>query len=196
MPQSASPVVRTQKIIVNPTSRSVSIINAGPLGPPGTQGPQGPQGIQGPTGPGATDPAVYTRLDSVEGVNTTQDGRITSNENTNTWQGAEISGLTNRVSDLESAAVGMTPAGTPVGATNWTYVASAAVKTGNVLTWRLRVTRANSALAIDGKGSFLAETIGTLPAEWRAIIGGAFVASGAHLNGRVLLRQQLKLVMF
>ncbi len=130
MPQSASPVVRTQKIVVNPTSRSVSVINAGPLGPPGAQGIQGPQGVQGPTGSGATDPTVYTRLTSVEsknttqdgrldtnesknttqdtrltsveGVNTTQDGRITSTENTNTWQGSEIAGLDGRLDTAES----------------------------------------------------------------------------------------------
>lgn len=36
---------KTQHILVNPATQSVSIVNAGPVGPPGIQG------IQGPTGP-------------------------------------------------------------------------------------------------------------------------------------------------
>lgn len=40
-------VSRTQRIIVNPATHSVSVINAGPMGPGGIQGIQGPQGLQG-----------------------------------------------------------------------------------------------------------------------------------------------------
>ncbi|MET0786842.1 MAG: hypothetical protein ABWY25_09065 [Paenisporosarcina sp.] len=46
---------RTQRIIVEPLSKSVAVINAGPAGPPngppGPMGPQGPQGAVGPQGP-------------------------------------------------------------------------------------------------------------------------------------------------
>jgi hypothetical protein len=48
-------IQRTQNIIVEPSSGSVSVINAGPAGPSGPQGPGGgpvgPQGPAGPTGP-------------------------------------------------------------------------------------------------------------------------------------------------
>ena len=70
----SSVISRTQKIIVEPASRSVAVINAGPqgpsgspggppgpAGPPGPEGDPGPMGIQGPkgdTGPqGAQGPA-------------------------------------------------------------------------------------------------------------------------------------------
>ena len=42
-------VQRTQRIVVNPESRTVSVTNAGPMGPSGPQGPEGPSG--GPVGP-------------------------------------------------------------------------------------------------------------------------------------------------
>jgi len=55
-------ISRTQIIVVEPVSGSVSIINAGPPGPPSAVGPTGPAstvpGPTGPTGPtGATGPA-------------------------------------------------------------------------------------------------------------------------------------------
>ena len=55
MPQGANVVVQTQKIVVNPTTRSVAVINAGPQGPPG------PPGSAGPPGPGT--PNEYVKAD-------------------------------------------------------------------------------------------------------------------------------------
>ena len=44
MPQGANVVVQSQKIVVNPSTKSVAVINAGPQGPPGAAGPVGPPG--------------------------------------------------------------------------------------------------------------------------------------------------------
>jgi hypothetical protein len=45
-------ISRTQSIIVEPVSGSVSIINEGPMGPTGPTGPQGIQGVKGDPGVG------------------------------------------------------------------------------------------------------------------------------------------------
>lgn len=51
-------ISKTQKIIVEPTTRSVSVISAGTIGPRGETGATGPQGPQGEPGPiGATGPS-------------------------------------------------------------------------------------------------------------------------------------------
>jgi hypothetical protein len=55
MPQGANVVVQTQKIVVNPTTKSVAVINAGPQGPPGSPGPVGP--------PGPGTPNEYVKAD-------------------------------------------------------------------------------------------------------------------------------------
>lgn len=41
----------SQTIIIDPYSRSITIIRSGPVGPPGMNGPTGPTGPSGPTGP-------------------------------------------------------------------------------------------------------------------------------------------------
>ncbi len=79
---------------------------------------------------------------------------------------------------------GVVLGGTPIAGANWTYAAALAVKSGNVLAWRLRCTRAVSDLVIDTKGSFASVTLGTLPVEWRSTLSGAQVANGAHPLGR------------
>lgn len=51
-------ISRTQKIIVEPATRSVSVISAGAVGPRGATGATGPTGPMGPPGPvGATGPS-------------------------------------------------------------------------------------------------------------------------------------------
>ncbi len=110
-------ISRTQKIVIDPFSSAVAVINAGPPGPSGI-------------------------------------------------------------------VPGVIVAGTPVAGANWTLAASLAVKSGNVMAWRLRCTRSVSELVIDAKGSFPSVTLGTLPVEWRSLLTGAQVANGAHPAGR------------
>jgi len=51
-------IARTQRIIVNPFSSAVAVINAGPMGPTGPIGPSGgPVGPEGPEGPAGADGA-------------------------------------------------------------------------------------------------------------------------------------------
>lgn len=40
----------SQTIIIDPYSRSITILRSGPVGPPGMSGPTGPSGVVGPTG--------------------------------------------------------------------------------------------------------------------------------------------------
>lgn len=72
---------QTQKIIVNPATYSVSVINAGPMGPagpvstvPGPEGPQGDQGIQGIQG--ETGPSEAASVLTVNGQILTRAGGI------------------------------------------------------------------------------------------------------------------------
>lgn len=79
-------VQRTQRIVVNPESRTVSITNAGPMGPggptgppgdpggpPGPEGPEGPEGPQGPIGPqGVAGPQGPIGLTGPQGLTGSQ----------------------------------------------------------------------------------------------------------------------------
>lgn len=56
MPQQATPTASSQRIIVFPASRAVSVINTGPQGPAGPAGTQGEPGPTGPSGPGGGVP--------------------------------------------------------------------------------------------------------------------------------------------
>lgn len=51
-------IYRTQKIVVH-SSKSISIIRAGPPGPPGLNGDSGLTGPQGPAGPSSGDARYY-----------------------------------------------------------------------------------------------------------------------------------------
>jgi Chaperone of endosialidase len=55
MPQGATVIVKSQRVVVNPTTRQVAVILAGP------QGPVGPPGPIGPPGPGT--PSQYVKAD-------------------------------------------------------------------------------------------------------------------------------------
>lgn len=61
MGQTTNVLVQTQKIIVNPSTRHVAVINAGPQGPPGPIGPTGAPG------PGDPDEYVHTAGDTMTG---------------------------------------------------------------------------------------------------------------------------------
>lgn len=72
---------QTQRIIVNPATYSVSVINAGPMGPtgpvstvPGPEGPQGDQGIQGIQG--ETGPSEAASVLTVDGQILTRTGGV------------------------------------------------------------------------------------------------------------------------
>lgn len=101
---------------------------------------------------------------------------------------AAIEGLGPLATDAELAAAtaGSEPAGLPVAAANWSYVAHAVTRAGNVISWRIRMQRTTSALAVTSTtGNVAAQAIATLPAEWRSpTFAGAQAAAGAHLGGR------------
>jgi hypothetical protein len=72
---------KTQTIVVDPFSGSVSIINAGPPGPAGVEGVPGPPGPEGPPGPSGGPPGP-TGPTGPSGVGTFP---VTENDGTNTY---------------------------------------------------------------------------------------------------------------
>ena len=72
-------ISRTQQIIVDPVSGTISIVNAGPVGPVGpgggATGPQGPPGPTGATGPqGPQGPTGATGATGAKGADSTVPG--------------------------------------------------------------------------------------------------------------------------